>query len=54
MFTAVVVLPTPPFWLATTITRVWSGRGSGVAVAARSGAPAAAGATARAIGVDSS
>ena len=29
MFTAVVVLPTPPFWLATTITRVWSGRGSG-------------------------
>ena len=30
MFTAVVVLPTPPFWLATTITRVWSGRGSGV------------------------
>ncbi len=25
----VVVLPTPPFWLATTITRVRSGRGSG-------------------------
>ncbi len=26
--TVVVVLPTPPFWLATTITRVWTGRGS--------------------------
>ena len=23
----VVVLPTPPFWLATHMTRVWSGRG---------------------------
>ena len=29
MLTAVVVLPTPPFWLATTITRVVAGRGSG-------------------------
>ena len=29
MFTVDVVLPTPPFWLATTITRVASGRGSG-------------------------
>ncbi len=29
MFTVVVVLPTPPFWLATTITRVRCGRGSG-------------------------
>ena len=28
MLTAVVVLPTPPFWLATTITRVPVGRGS--------------------------
>ena len=27
--TVVVVLPTPPFWLATTITRVASGRGIG-------------------------
>src|SRR5690242_19784309 len=27
MFTAVVVLPTPPFWLATHITRRWGGRG---------------------------
>ena len=29
MFTVLVVLPTPPFWLATTITRVRSGRGTG-------------------------
>src|SRR5260221_8338226 len=28
MLTVVVVLPTPPFWLATTITRVLAGRGS--------------------------
>ena len=28
-FTVVVVLPTPPFWLATTMTRVASGRGIG-------------------------
>jgi hypothetical protein len=27
-FTAVVVLPTPPFWLATTKTRVSAGFGS--------------------------
>ena len=27
MFTALVVLPTPPFWLATVITRVCGGRG---------------------------
>ncbi len=27
MFTAVVVLPTPPFWLATHITRRCGGRG---------------------------
>ena len=27
MFTVDVVLPTPPFWLATTITRVAGGRG---------------------------
>ena len=27
-FTLVVVLPTPPFWLATVTTRGWSGRGS--------------------------
>ena len=27
MLTVVVVLPTPPFWLATTTTRVASGRG---------------------------
>ena len=29
MFTAVVVLPTPPFGFARTITRVRTGRGSG-------------------------
>src|SRR5215468_6470578 len=27
MLTAVVVLPTPPFWFATQITRRWAGRG---------------------------
>ena len=28
-FTVVVVLPTPPFWFATTTIRVASGRGIG-------------------------
>src|SRR4051794_34776449 len=36
MFTVEVVLPTPPFWLATTITRVFGGRGSGSLKLARS------------------
>ena len=35
MFTVVVVLPTPPFWLATTITRVAGGRGKRRCRAAR-------------------
>ena len=53
MLTAVVVLPTPPFWLATTITRVWSGRGSGVPWGTL-WRTSSCWATARAIGVDSS
>ena len=38
MFTVEVVLPTPPFWLATTKTRVASGRG----IIGRDAAPARA------------
>ena len=53
MFTVVVVLPTPPFWLATTITRVRAGRGSGSRAGVPPG-PAAACSTERASGVDSS
>ena len=40
MFTAVVVLPTPPFWFATTITRVASGRGSAAPRTAHPAGPA--------------
>ncbi len=50
MFTVVVVLPTPPFWLATTMVRVLAGRGSGcwLRVIAATAASAS-----RAIGVSS-
>ena len=53
MFTVVVVLPTPPFWLATTITRVRAGRGSG-SLSRRPSRTSSACSTDRASGVESS
>ncbi len=50
-FTVEVVLPTPPFWLATTITRVRSGRGNGSPKLMRSRARSSA-SIARASGVE--
>ena len=51
MFTVVVVLPTPPFWLATVRTRVSAGVGSGSPT--RPASTRSAVSAARAIGVSS-
>ena len=47
----VVVLPTPPFWLATVSTRVWAGRGNGSPT--RPASTRSAVSAARAMGVSS-